>query len=213
MNEPSDATLLRTPVRRPGTSIEPGAIPHPRPARGGICVGWARHQDEVRAAQRLRYSVFAGEMGARLNGWIPGHDIDLYDDYCEHLIVRDEDTMQVIGTYRVLTPAQAQRVGSFYTDTEFDLVRLRTLRESMIELGRSCVHADHRHGGVILALWGALGEFMTRNRLHVMVGCASIPRAGFHVGPCDRTVRELSRAGARRQAGERRSTCLELRWT
>jgi len=56
----------------------------------GIVVSWAVHQDEVRAAQKLRFDVFAGEMGARLNSPIPGHDIDLFDNYCEHLIVRDQ---------------------------------------------------------------------------------------------------------------------------
>jgi putative hemolysin len=75
----------------------------------------------------------------------------------------------------VLTPAQARRVGSTYSDTEFDLTRLRSLRERMVELGRSCVHRDHRRGGVVLALWGALGEFMLRNQFDTMVGCASIP--------------------------------------
>jgi putative hemolysin len=129
----------------------------------------------VRAAQRLRYDVFVGEMGARLNTPLAGHDIDLFDNYCEHLLVRDKATRQVIGTYRVLTPAQAKRVGSTYSDTEFDLTRLRTLRERMVELGRSCVHPDHRHGGVIMALWSALAEFMVRNRLDTMIGCASIP--------------------------------------
>jgi putative hemolysin len=138
-------------------------------------VGWARHQDEVRQAQRLRHQVFAGEMGARLSGPLPGHDIDLFDDYCEHLLVRDRESGAVIGTYRVLTPEQAARVGSFYADLEFDLTRLRGLRSRMVELGRSCVHPDHRHGGVILALWGALAQFMQRNRLEIMIGCASIP--------------------------------------
>jgi putative hemolysin len=103
------------------------------------------------------------------------HDIDLFDDYCEHLLVRDGQTGSVIGTYRVLTPAQAKRVGSTYSDTEFDLTRLRFMRDRMVELGRSCVHANHRHGGVILALWGALFEFMSRNQLDTMIGCASIP--------------------------------------
>lgn len=141
----------------------------------GIEVAWARHLDEVRAAQRLRYSIFAYEMGARLSTPLPEHDIDLFDDYCEHLLVRDAESQEVIGTYRVLTPAQALRVGSTYTDTEFDLTRLRNLRERMVELGRSCVHADYRHGGVIMALWGALAEFMVRNQLDTMIGCASIP--------------------------------------
>ena len=169
MNEQSIPALLRPSA--PAAILRAPA----RPPRAAFTVAWARQQDEVREAQRLRYSVFAGEMGARLSGAIPGHDIDIYDDYCEHLLVRDDETGQVIGTYRVLTSAQARRVGNFYTDTEFDLVRLRALRERMIELGRSCVHPEHRHGGVILALWGALGEFMTRNGLDVMVGCASIP--------------------------------------
>ena len=142
---------------------------------GKIAVSWARHQDEVRQAQRLRYRVFALEMGAILGGTVPGHDIDLFDDYCEHLLVRDVDSGSVIGTYRVLTPTQAQRVGSTYSDTEFDLTRLRSLRPRMVELGRSCVHEDFRHGGVILALWGALAEFMARNQLDTMIGCASIP--------------------------------------
>ena len=140
-----------------------------------IKVFWARHLDEVRAAQKLRYDIFAGEMGARLSTSVPGHDVDLFDNFCEHLLVCDETTGQVIGTYRVLTPVQAQRVGSTYSDTEFDLTRLRSLRDRMVELGRSCVHQDFRHGGVIMALWGALGAFMVRNQLDTMIGCASIP--------------------------------------
>lgn len=174
MNELPNPTLPLSPV-----SLPRGSLPRPDQGipegRNGILVSWARHQDEVRQAQRLRYQVFAQEMGARLEAWIPGHDIDLFDDFCEHLLVRDIQTNEVIGTYRALTPAQALRVGSTYSDTEFDLTRLRGLRERMVELGRSCVHADHRHGGVILALWGALAEFMVRNRLDTMIGCASIP--------------------------------------
>ena len=148
---------------------------HTKISKSTVEVSWAKHQDEVREAQRLRYEVFGKEMGARLPQTVAGHDIDLFDDYCEHLLVRDGASGAVIGTYRVLTPAQAKRVGGTYTDTEFDLTRLRFMRERMVELGRSCVHAEHRHGGVILALWGALFEFMARNQLDTMIGCASIP--------------------------------------
>ena len=148
---------------------------HAKISKSTVEVSWAKHQDEVREAQRLRYEVFGKEMGARLPETVAGHDIDLFDDYCEHLLVRDGASGAVIGTYRVLTPAQAKRVGGTYTDTEFDLTRLRFMRERMVELGRSCVHAEHRHGGVILALWGALFEFMVRNQLDTMIGCASIP--------------------------------------
>ena len=167
------------PARHPQGVVMPSG-PEARPS-AGIAVSWAKHQDEVREAQRLRYTIFAGEMGANLPCHDPGHDIDLFDDFCEHLLVRDLATQEVIGTYRVLTPAQAKRVGSTYSDTEFDLTRLRHLRSRMVELGRSCVHADHRHGGVIMALWGALGDFMVRNQLDTMIGCASIPMQ--HQGP------------------------------
>ncbi len=167
--------LSPSPLNLPRGRLHPADPAVSAAQRGGIAVSWARHLDEVRAAQRLRYAVFASEMGARLSTPVPGHDIDLFDDYCEHLLVRDGASQEVIGTYRVLTPAQARRIGSTYSELEFDLTRLRPLRERMVELGRSCVHPDHRHGGVIMALWGALAEFMVRNRLDTMIGCASIP--------------------------------------
>ena len=175
MKELPNPTFPLSPSHLPRGSLHRPSQDHAEPQRRGIQVAWARHQDEVRAAQRLRFDVFAGEMGARLSTPLAGHDVDLFDDYCEHLLVRDEETQQVIGTYRVLTPAQAERVGSTYSDLEFDLTRLRMLRERMVELGRSCVHPDFRQGGVILALWGALAEFMVRNQLDTMIGCASIP--------------------------------------
>ncbi|HEU4459016.1 MAG TPA: GNAT family N-acyltransferase [Methylibium sp.] len=158
-------------------------------ARARLEVVWARDEGEVREAQRLRYAVFADEMGARLAppaGTPPGLDVDVFDPFCEHLLVRlagdDGEPGSVIGTYRVLTPAAARRIGGLYSETEFDLTRLRPLRSRMVELGRSCVHPEHRSGGAILALWGALAEFMVRNELDTMVGCASISmRDGGHV--------------------------------
>ena len=180
MKELPNPTFALSPVSLPRGLLHPAQSNStvdflPRRAQGALHVTWAKHQDEVREAQKLRFDVFGTEMGARLSTKVPGHDIDLFDDYCEHLIIRDDATEQVIGTYRVLTPAQAKRIGSTYSDLEFDLIRLRAYRERMVELGRSCVHPEHRHGGVIMALWGALAEFMVRNKLDVMIGCASIP--------------------------------------
>ena len=150
---------------------------------------WATEQSEVRLAQQLRYRVFVDEMGARLSvpkGAPAGHDIDIFDDHCEHLLLRahgsDGEPGPVIGTYRVLTPAAAKRVGGLYSETEFDLMRLRPLRARIVELGRSCVHPEWRSGGAILALWAALADFMQRNQLDSMVGCASVAmRDGGHV--------------------------------
>jgi putative hemolysin len=150
---------------------------------------WARHADEVREAQQLRYAVFAQEMGAQLAsipGTPAGHDADLFDAYCEHLLVRtvarEDQPSVVVGTYRLLTPTAARRAGSYYSETEFDLTRLRSLRHRMAELGRSCVHPEHRSGGVILSLWTALTRFMHDNALDTVVGCASVSmRDGGHV--------------------------------
>lgn len=175
MKELPNPTFALSPIQWPRGSLHRALAPEAVGPGVGLEVRWARHLDEVRAAQRLRHAVFAGEMGARLNTPVAGHDVDLFDDYCEHLLVRDLASAQVVGTYRVLTPEQAQRAGSTYSDTEFDLVRLRGLRSQMVELGRSCVHPAHRQGGVIMALWGALAEFMDRNQLPIMIGCASIP--------------------------------------
>ena len=140
-------------------------------------VSVARHQDEVREAQRLRWQVFAEEMGARLASPEAGLDIDLYDAYCEHLLVRDPDTGEVVGTYRILSPSAARRVGSYYAETEFDLTRLQHLRGRMVELGRSCVHAGYRSGGVITLLWAGLAEYMIRDGHDYLIGCASIGMA------------------------------------
>jgi putative hemolysin len=150
-------------------------------ARAPLIVQWAQSLADVREAQRLRFRVFADEMGARLDTTLPGHDIDRFDPHCEHLLVREPEEGEVIGTYRVLTPARARVAGGFYSDAEFDLGPLAHLRSRMVELGRSCVDARHRHGGVILSLWSALAAFMEERGLDVMIGCASIPmRDGGH---------------------------------
>lgn len=116
---------------------------------------------EVREAQRLRYTVFAEEMGARLDAAVPGHDVDAWDKHCDHLLVREEATGEVVGTYRVLPPSVAASVG-YYSEQEFDLSRLAHLRPRMAELGRSCVHPAHRSGGVIARLWLGLADYLTR---------------------------------------------------
>lgn len=140
-------------------------------------VDFATSAADIEAAQRLRYRVFAEEMGARLQTRTPGVDADFYDAYCDHLIVRDEETARVVGTYRILTPSAARKVGSYYTDNEFDLTRLEHLRPSMVELGRSCIHPDHRTGAVITLLWAKLAEFMLKNEYRYLIGCASVGMA------------------------------------
>src|SRR5207237_2772920 len=104
------------------------------------------------------------------------------DAYGDHLIVLDTATGEVVGTYRILTPEKAQQIGGYYTEDEFDLIRLRQLRESMVEVGRSCIHPAHRQGGVITLLWGGLARYMLEKRYDYLIGCASISMAdGGHM--------------------------------
>jgi putative hemolysin len=128
----------------------------------------------IDAAQVLRYRVFAGEMGARVTGRTPGRDQDLFDPWCEHLVARDEDTGEVVGTYRVLTPDRAQRLGTYYADTEFDLTRLVLMRPGLCEVGRACIHPDYRTGAVIMLLWQGIAKLMARRGCDHLMGCASI---------------------------------------
>lgn len=139
-----------------------------------LSVTLAATRRDIDAAQRLRYRVFAGEMGARLSGLAAGRDEDEFDAWCEHLIVRDERCGEVVGTYRVLTAERAARLGSFYADTEFDLARLAPLRPGMCEIGRACIHPDYRDGGAIMLLWQGLAALMQERRCRTLIGCASI---------------------------------------
>lgn len=147
-----------------------------KPARPKLSVGLATHPDDIIEAQRLRYRVFAGEMGAKLPTRIPGVDEDIFDRWCEHLVVRDDNSGEVVGTYRILSPVNARRVG-YYSEGEFDLTRLQHLRPRLVEIGRSCVHPDYRTGATIALLWSGLSHYMQRNGYDYLMGCASISMA------------------------------------
>jgi putative hemolysin len=135
---------------------------------------FAHNDADIEEAQRLRYKVFAEEMGARLSTRKAGVDQDMFDPYCDHLLVRDGETNEVVGTYRILSPEKANKIGGFYSQSEFDLTRLAQLSGRMVEVGRSCVHPDYRNGAVIALLWAGLAEYMERGGYDYLIGCASI---------------------------------------
>ncbi len=139
-----------------------------------LYISLARNPSEVAEAQRLRYKVFAEEMGAQLSG-TGGLDIDGFDAFCDHLLVRESATHQVIGTYRILSPHQANKAGGYYSAGEFNLSRLSHLFGSTVELGRACVHQDYRNGGTITLLWAGLAKYMQMHNYEYMIGCASVP--------------------------------------
>ncbi|MFD3314550.1 GNAT family N-acetyltransferase [Streptomyces sp. NPDC058694] len=137
----------------------------------------ARDEADVRAAQRLRHDVFAGEMGALLSSSQPGLDVDSFDAYCDHLLVRDTTNGQVVGTYRLLPPDRAAVAGRLYSEGEFDLGPLAGIRSGLVEVGRSCVHPDHRDGAVIGLIWAGIARYMVDGGHEWLAGCCSIPLA------------------------------------
>ncbi|MFY1633884.1 GNAT family N-acetyltransferase [Solwaraspora sp. WMMB335] len=149
----------------------------PAPGRtGGYSVSLAEDGDQVAAAQRLRHQVFAAEFGARLAGTGPGgRDVDDFDAHCDHLIVQEQRTGAVVGTYRLLPPARAARLGRRYSDSEFDTRPLRLLDAHLVEAGRSCVHPEHRTGAVINLIWSGIARYMQVRNLRWLGGCASLP--------------------------------------
>lgn len=135
----------------------------------------AHQEADVRAAQRLRYRVFAGEMGAVLHTSELGLDIDVFDAHCDHLVVREDSTGEIVGTYRMLSPEGARRAGGLYCETEFLIPTLSGLRGTLVETGRSCVHPDHRSGAVVNLIWAGIGRYLLLTGYRWLVGCASVP--------------------------------------
>jgi putative hemolysin len=130
--------------------------------------------EQVRAAQRLRHRVFAEELGARLHSEIPGLDVDEFDAHCDHLIITEDSSGQVVGTYRMLPPGRTDRL---YSDGEFHLGPLAPLRDALVETGRSCVHPDHRTGAVINLMWAGIARYLHLSGRRWLAGCASVPVA------------------------------------
>lgn len=143
----------------------------------GLSLSIASTPEEVKEVQRLRYRVFIEDAGLSALENPSRLDQDEFDSYCDHLIVRDSSNLQVVGTYRVLRPAGANRIGRLYCEGEFELDRLQHLRGTMVEAGRACIHPDYRSGAVIMLLWAGLADYMRRHRCEYLIGCASISLA------------------------------------
>ncbi len=141
---------------------------------------FARDESELRQAQALRAMVFGQEYGVSFDD-PEGLDRDSFDPYCDHLNVYDVANGLLIATTRLLCGDQAQRAGGFYSAHEFDLKKIERLPGRVLEIGRTCVHADYRSGAAITVLWSALADHLMRNDFSYLLGCASISlRDGGH---------------------------------
>lgn len=161
----------------------------------------------VEAAQRLRHQVFSAEPGFTLtnDAHRSGMDADRFDEYCDHLLVREDTSGEIVGCYRMLSPRGAVAAGGLYTATEFDVRALDPLRPSLVEMGRAVVRADHRNGGVVLLMWAGILAYLDRAGHDYVTGCVSVPIGGTDqtAGAQVRGVRDFVR---RRHAAPSRYT-------
>jgi putative hemolysin len=132
----------------------------------------------IEAAQRLRHDVFTTEPGFELAGAIDGLDADRFDEHCDHLLVREDNSGELVGCYRMLPPPGAIAAGGLYTATEFDVEGLDALRPSLVEMGRAVVREDHRNGGVVLLMWAGILAYLDRCGYDYVTGCVSVPVQG-----------------------------------
>lgn len=140
----------------------------------------ARDEQDLLAAQRLRYTVFVDELGG--SGALVDHDRrlerDEFDPVFEHLILvdsrRDAEALDhVVGVYRLLTDERAAAFGRFYSEGEYDLGPLKRSGRRLMELGRSCVHPDFRGGTAMFHLWNGLADYVLEREIEIMFGVAS----------------------------------------
>jgi putative hemolysin len=129
----------------------------------------------IDAAQRLRHDVFTSEPGFALAGATDGRDADHFDEHCDHLLVREDNSGELVGCYRMLPPPGAIAAGGLYTATEFDVRELDSLRPSLVEMGRAVVREDHRNGGVVLLMWAGILAYLDRCGYDYVTGCVSVP--------------------------------------
>lgn len=146
-------------------------------------VSLARTADDLIECQRLRYIVFNIELRQGLpSSDRNGLDVDRYDSFCDHLMVRDLESGCLVGTYRLQTGRTALRYMGYYSETLFDLSAYEPIRQEVLELGRACVHEDFRNMMVLHSLWKGIAVYATRVNARYLVGCNSIPSQDENYG-------------------------------
>lgn len=138
-------------------------------------ISLAQSPQDLVECQRLRYEVFNLELGEGLStSDRSGLDIDPFDSFCDHLLVRDLESGKLVGTYRLQTGEVARRNLGYYGDQLFDFSVYDSIRKQLLELGRACVHIDYRNIMVLHALWKGIAVYATRNDSRYLIGCSSI---------------------------------------
>ena len=135
----------------------------------------AQNPKEIESAQRLRFEVFNLEMKKGLkSSFEKGLDSDEYDPLCDHILIIDKKSDQVIGTYRFLLRSRLGPKGRFYSENEFDLRNIKKLDGEFLEMGRSCVHKDYRRNSIVHLLWAGIIDYVNKNGVAYIMGCPSV---------------------------------------
>ncbi len=138
---------------------------------------------DVRAAQVLRFVVFNLELQEGLEqSYATCLDADAFDAACDHLLVEDMRTGEVVGTYRLQTGARAGANLGYYSAQEFDFKPFEPFRSEMVELGRACVHSSHRNMVVLSLLWKGIASYATAHGCRYLIGCSSLTSQDPAVG-------------------------------
>ena len=143
----------------------------------------ANSPEDIRAAQSLRFQVFNLELNEGLaHSYNTGLDSDPFDAVCDHLIVEQVSTGEIVGTYRLQTGATAAKNLGYYCDQEFCLEVFEPVRHQLVELGRACVHRQHRNLHVLGLLWKGIADYARQHGCRYLMGCSSLtsqnPAAG-----------------------------------
>ena len=148
--------------------------------------------EEIRAAQGLRFLVFNLELHEGLEqSFATRLDADPFDEVCDHLLVEYLPTQEIVGTYRLQTGRIAATKLGYYSSQEFDFVPYEPLRNELIELGRACVHIDHRNLAVLGLLWKGIAAYAREREGRYLIGCSSLTSQDPLVGAA--MFSELSR--------------------
>jgi putative hemolysin len=146
-------------------------------------IRFAETGEDVAAAQRLRFEVFNLELNEGLvASHFTGRDEDRFDAVCDHLLVERADTGETVGTYRMQTGTTAAANLGYYSETEFDFAPFESIRGEMVELGRACVHRDHRHANVLTLLWKGIAAYALARGGRYLIGCSSLTSQDCGVG-------------------------------
>ena len=143
----------------------------------------ADSQADVRAAQFLRFMVFNVELQEGLEAsYHTCLDADRFDAVCDHLLVEDTATGEIVGTYRLQTGRSAARNHGYYSEQEFSFEPYERLRHRMVELGRACIHSSHRNFAVLNLLWKGIAQYAASHGATHLVGCSSLTSQDPAVG-------------------------------